>query len=128
MHTHWLRQAAILAALAIAGCGRGTVETPDLADGETRLGDKIDIDLVAAFGQPRQAQAKLAEEGAETVRSQLDAIRQNPESLELLPRLLPPLAVPVFHQAKYSPAAGFSLPGYLEPGAKDAAVARHLAR
>jgi hypothetical protein len=128
MHAHWLRHAAFLAALAVAGCGGGKVETPDISDNETRLGDKIDIDLVAAFQQPRREQAKLAEEWAETVRTQLEAIRQNPESVELLPRILPPLAVPVFHQAKFSPAAGFSLPSYLEPGAKDAAVAVHLAR
>ncbi len=128
MRTHWLRHAAFLAALAVAGCG-GKVQVPDVTeDTGTRLGDKTDLDLAAAFSLPRDALAKLADEWAETVKGQLGQARSSPESVELLPRVLPPLTVPVFHQAKYSAAAGFSLPDYLQPGKKDAAVALHLAR
>lgn len=131
MHTRWLRPALLLLAVTAAGCARGTqVETPDLApeDQTTKLGSAIDLDLVAALQLPRADQAKLATEWADTLQAQLKAARDNPESVDLLPKFLPPLAVAVFDQAKFSPAAGFSLPPYLDAGKQDAAVALHLAR
>lgn len=128
MRTHWLCYPVLVTALALTGCG-GKVETPDLApDNNARLGDWTEVDLNAWLKLPREDQAKLADEWTETIRVQLKAINDNPESVELLPKLLPPLTVPVFHEAKFSSAVGFSVPSYLDVTKKDAAVALHLAR
>ncbi len=130
MRTHWLRGAALLAALAVTACGRGKIAAPDVApeDTETRLGDKLDVSVADWLKRPRPELAKLADERAETITKQLEHARSNPDSVELLPNLLPPFTVPVFQQAKFSPKVGVSLPPYYKEGARDSALAIHLAR
>src|SRR5207249_2933219 len=58
----------------------------------------------------------------------LASSRQNGAAAELLPTLHLAVRVPIFREAKYSEAAGFSLPPYVKDGQKDATVALHLAR
>src|SRR5262245_366020 len=119
MKTHWLRGAALLA-LALTGCGRGLPDVQDTPqDNETRLGEKIDIDLEAWLKKPRPELARLADQWAETVKKETENARNNPDSVDLLPGLTPPLVVPVFQQAAWSDEAGLSLPPYLKPGDHD---------
>jgi hypothetical protein len=125
MRTWLLRAAALLAVLALAGCSREAAQPPP---DETRLGEKTDVDVAGWLKLPRPALAKLSQEWASAVKNDLDAARKSPEAVELLPRLQPPVRVPVFREAKFSAAAGFSLPPYLKPGKPDAFVALHLAR
>jgi hypothetical protein len=134
MHKHSLRAAALLAALALAGCKRGGPPPlpPGVApvDSTTRLNTMSDVVVGQWLNLSRQEQAKIADEWAETIEKQTTAVRANPLSVELLPRVLPlaTLTTPVFHQAKYSPSAGVSLPPYAVPGKPDAGLALHLAR
>jgi hypothetical protein len=129
MRTYLLRGAALLA-LALVGCGGGTPDVqPDVPqDNDTRLGEKIDIDLAAWLAKPRPELARLADEWTETIHKQTESARVNIDSVELLPKLTPPLVVPVFAGAAWSEPAGLSLPPYLKPGDRDGAVALHLAR
>jgi hypothetical protein len=124
---HWLRCAVFVTAVAVAGCGRGAVNPDVPADNDTRLGEKIEIDLEAWLALPRVDLAKLADERAEEVAKRQEQARSAPDSLALLPRLHPPTTVPVFRQAKYNAGLGVSLPPYVKE-APDSAVAFHLAR
>jgi hypothetical protein len=131
MRLHWLRTAVCLTALALAGCGRTVVDATDGVtpeDTDTRLGDKISIDLEAWLQEPRADLAKRAEEYVKTIEHQQEGIRNHTAEDLLLPRLQPPTTVPVFNRATFSAQAGFSLPDYLPPGRRDAVVALHLAR
>jgi hypothetical protein len=125
MTRYWLSAAALLAALALAGCGRGPRITP--VDTDTHLGESISIDLADWLGKPRAELARLAQEYEETLTKQHTA-HGDAASEQLLPKLSPPRTIPVFSHAKYSRAAGFSLPEYVGEGSQDAAVALHLAR
>ncbi|MFO0842389.1 MAG: hypothetical protein U0797_08345 [Gemmataceae bacterium] len=122
MHKPFFR-AALLAVLALAGCKRGGAPQP-----EARLNTMSESVVAGWLKLPRAEQAKLADEWADTIQKQTNAIRSNPRSVELLPRVLPSLSAPVFQQAKFSASAGFSLPPYAVPGKPDAGVALHLAR
>jgi hypothetical protein len=127
MRVHWLRGCVLLALVGLVGCSRATPEaSPE--DTETRLGDKIDVSLADWLKLPRAELAKKAEETAVTVAKQQEWARTNEHAVELLPQLHPSVWVPVFQEAKYSAGAGVSLPPYLTEGARDAAVALHLAR
>jgi hypothetical protein len=122
---YWLRGVALLAALALAGCGRGQ---PDVApeDTETRLKDTIDIDAGAWLKLSRAELAKLIDEYRETVSRQHSATQDDSTTTELLPRLNVPLTVPVLQEATFTD--GVSIPPYVKPGAHDRALALHLAR
>lgn len=126
--TRWMRLAIGLALLTLGGCGwfRPADETPP--DTQTRLGDSTAIDLAAWLKLPRAELAKLADEWTANVHGQYETIRNDSTVVDLLPGALPPLTVPGFHEARFVPAEGISLPPYLAPGVKDAAVALHLAR
>jgi hypothetical protein len=121
---------AVLTA-AVVGCGSKVAppseETvaPDLT---THLDDKVEFSVADWLKQPRADLAKLADEWADTVRKQQDAARNDKDLANLLPKLCPPVAIPVFRDAKFSSTAGFSMPPYLKAGDKDADVALHLAR
>lgn len=133
MRTHWLCVAACSLALLPAGCRRAAPPMPlppgvAAEDRQTRLAEKIDLDLGAWLALPRAEQAKLAEEWSETIEKQLTAIRNNPLSLDLLPKTLPPITVPVLHKAAFAESVGFSLPPYAEAGKQDAGLALHYAR
>ncbi len=127
-----LRAAALLAALLLVGCKRQP--PPPLprgvapVDNSTRLKPVDDLKLGDWLDLPRSEQAKLMDEWTETVEKQLAAIRTNPLSLDMLPKLLPPLTVAVFDKAKFDPKVGLTLPPYVEPEKPDAGVALHLAR
>jgi hypothetical protein len=126
MRKSFLRGAAFLAVLALVGCSRGETGTPE--DVTTRLGDSTDVDVAEWLTLSRPELAKLAEEWSRTVQLDLEAARNSPDAVDLLPRLHPPVRVPVFREAAYSASLGFSHPGYVKPGKPDAAVALHLAR
>jgi hypothetical protein len=129
MRIHWLPVAALLA-VGVTGCGESKGPAVPVApeDNETHLGTAIDIDLAAWLKLPRPELAKLADEWAGTVAHQREDARGNPDSVDLLPTLHPPLVVPVLQRAKFSAAAGFSLPPYHKEGSADTALALHLAR
>ncbi len=131
MRMHWYGGCLLVMLLGLAGC-RTRVETtaPDVVaeDTTTHLSDKIDISLADWLKLPRPELAKLVEEWTVTVGKQREFARSNVESVGLLPALRPPVVSVVFAEAKFSPAAGFSLPPYVKEGQKDTAVALHLAR
>src|SRR5207249_2477260 len=80
------------------------------------------------LSKPRSELAQEAEELAETIQLQEKNHRENNKPYALLPDLSLSLAVPVFRQAKYSPALKVSLPPYLAEGKTDNEIALHLAR
>jgi len=126
----WFAAGFLAIALGLAGC-RAKVATVDPVapeDTTTHLADTIDLSLADWLKLPRPELAKLGEEWTETVRKQREIARNNLESVQLLPQLRPLAASVVFAEARFAPAAGFSLPPYLKEGQKDAAVALHLAR
>jgi hypothetical protein len=123
-------RAGTLVMLFALGCSSQVATTEDVVpeDTTTHLSDKIDISLADWLQRPRPELAKLVEEWTETVGKQREWARSNVETVRLLPQLRPPSVAVGFAEAKFSPAAGFSLPPYLKEGQKDAAVALHLAR
>src|SRR5690242_21909462 len=119
MRTHGLRIAALLAAMALAGCNRTKVNVAtDVApeDNETRLGETISIDLAAWLKAPRAELAKRADDYLKDIEKQREGLGTQSASEVLLPTLNPPLTVPVFARATYSESAGFSLPDYVKEG------------
>lgn len=131
MRTRWFGIGLLALLLVLSGCSSQVatiVEEAAPEDTTTHLGDKIDISLENWLKLPRAEQAKLAEESTEAVGKQRQSARSEVESVRLLPQLRPPVVMAGFAEAKFSQAAGFSLPPYLEEGQKDAAVALHLAR
>ena len=76
----------------------------------TRLGDTTDVDVAAWLKLSRPELAKLVDEWTITVQHDLDAARNSTDAIELLPRLYPPVRVPVFQQAVYSTTRGYSVP------------------
>jgi hypothetical protein len=127
MTRHWLRGCVLLALVGLVGCSRTTPEAAP-EDTETRLGVKIEASLADWLKLPRAELARKYEETAVTVAKQQEWARTNEHAVELLPQLHPAARVPVFQEAKFSAGAGVSLPPYLTEGARDAAVAVHLAR
>jgi hypothetical protein len=78
---HWLRGLAVVAALALVGCGRGKVAQPEVAeDTQTRLPDKVDVNLADWLARPRPELAKMAEEAAGTVAHQRKSAADEHES------------------------------------------------
>jgi hypothetical protein len=128
MRMRWLRGFLLLTTAALVGCGTQTVAPDVSADLSTHLGEKVEISLADWLSRPRAELAQLADEWATTAKSLQTVARENKDAVALLPRLNPPVTVPVFHEARFAAAAGFSLPPYLKDGDKDAAVALHLAR
>jgi hypothetical protein len=92
-----------------------------------RWGDTASVSLVELLDRPRQELAALADEWTAQAKIREKATRDN-QGLTFLPELRLPLVVPVWREATYSEAAGFSLPPYLKASQKDNACALHLAR
>src|SRR5262249_10517266 len=128
MRTRMLWAAALLAAVGVSGGSRSEV-VPDGPEPEEPppLGQSLEYSVADRLKPPRQQLAKMADEREETVRLHREKARTEPETVELLPNLCPPEGAPVFRKATFSAPAGLSLPPYLTPGQKDAAVALHLA-
>src|SRR4051794_27632073 len=104
-------------ALAVGGCGGSAAPEPEpvvAEDTTTRLGDKTDIALTDLLAKPRLELAKLAEDKEQTIARLQEFQRQNPEAVDLLPRLHPSVRVPVFQKAAFAESAGFSLPPYVK--------------
>jgi hypothetical protein len=117
--------------LVAVGCGGGDSEPPKPTEpprsSRTILPDKQTLDLAALLAKPRAELATLAHELQERLAAQ-EVSRREGHSPFVNSKLNLPLVVPVFRQAKFSSAAGFSLPPYVPEGSKDSAVALHLAR
>jgi hypothetical protein len=130
MRMRWFAIYLFVLLFALSGCSSQVATTENVVpeDTATHLSDKIDIALADWLALPRAEQAKLVEEWMQTVGKQREQARSNVESVQLLPQLRPPAVSVGFAEAKFSPAAGFSLPPYLKEGQQDAAVALHLAR
>jgi hypothetical protein len=131
MRMRWAAGWLLVMLLGLSGCRSQvatTVEGTAAEDTTTHLGEKTDISLTDWLKLPRAELAKLGEEWTETVGKHREAARSDVESVQLLPQLHPPIVTAGFAEAKFSPAAGFSLPPYVKEGQKDAAVALHLAR
>jgi hypothetical protein len=131
MRMRWSGICLFVLLFGLVGCRARVATTAEDAASEdttTHLNDKTDIVLAAWLQLPRSEQAKLVQEWSVTVEKQRETARNNVESVALLPKLHPPIVSAVFAEAAFSPEAGFSLPPYLKPGQKDAAVALHLAR
>ncbi len=132
MRKHWLRYVALLAALGLFGCKARNSGQPDATDTSPEatvgLGDRTDISLSDWLKQARPELARRVREQTELARAQQKAVRDTPATLTHLPQLHPPLLVPVLHESVWSEKEQVSLPPWLEPGAKDADLALHLAR
>jgi hypothetical protein len=126
MTNHFFRIAVLMVVLSLVGCRRATV-APVVED-DNGLPKTTDVDVRAWHKLSRTELTKLTEEWLATVKNDEQAARNSADAIDLLPRLRPPMRVPVFSEAVYSAQAGFSLPPYLKPSAKDAGVAFHLAR
>jgi hypothetical protein len=144
------RLALLLAVLALAGCGKKTVVEAKRVDpfskatGPKHKSSKkintptkkldpallatTDVDVAAWLKLSRPELAKLSDEWTATVKNDQQAARNSPDAVDLLPRLAPPVRLPVFREAVFSAESGLSLPPYLQPGVHDARVALHLAR
>lgn len=131
MRMRWSGIWFLVLLLGLVGCRSRVTTTAEgeaAEDTTTHLNDKTDIVLADWLQLPRAEQAKLVDEWTVTVQKMLQEARSKVESVQLLPRLCPPVVSAVFAEAKFSPSAGFSLPPYVKEGQKDAAVTLHLAR
>jgi hypothetical protein len=126
MNNRFLRLALLLTIFTLTGCRKETVVTVE--DLENRLHSKTDVDVAAWLKLSRRELVKHIDEWTAILKNDQKAVRNSPDAVDLLPRLCPPLRVPVFREARFSQEAGFSLPPYLQPGTTDATVALHLAR
>ncbi len=124
------RSAALLAFLALGGCGQSPVPDPGRPAPEVtekRLAASTPVDVAAWLAEPREKLAKLADEQQKASLGRLAAVRDGKAEAELLPTLRVTVQAPVFRAAAYRAAAGFSLPAYIKDG-PDAEAALHLAR
>lgn len=131
MRMRWFTGWLLVMLLALSGCRSRMATTEEQTvpeDTTTHLADKTDISLADWLKLPREELAKLVEEWTVTVGKHRETARNDLESVQLLPQLHPPIVTAGFAEAKFSLAAGFSLPPYLKEGQKDSAVTLHLAR
>src|SRR5271166_2899809 len=114
MRKHWLRYAALLAALGLFGCKARNSGQPDATDTSPEatvgLGDRTDISLSDWLKQARPELARRVREQTELARAQQKAARDDPAALTHLPQLYPPLLVPVLHESVWSEKDQVSLP------------------
>jgi hypothetical protein len=114
--------------LFLAGCGKGN---GDESEGEGNP-ETVDIELRVHvdewLGQTREQLAELDREWAEKVRTEEIEVNRTRDDLPFLGTLRVPIIVPIWQEAIWSTEARMSLPPYVKPGAKDSALAWHLAR
>ena len=116
----------VVAALVMAGCGRGSNNAAKVAQDALTPASHIDLE-----GLLKKSRAELATEAAELekkIRRQDDLRHAGKLKFALLPETRVPLAQPVWRESQYSAERGFSVPPYLSAGAKDTPLARHVAR
>lgn len=132
MYRYWWTVALLFVLGTLAGCGSSRVPPPKDWGGPpvgTKLdGGKLDPSLAELLKRPRKELADLYAETLATVVYQAKNLEGKDETGGPLGMLRPAPAIPVFRDAKFSDAAGFSLPPYLKAGQRDPAVALHLAR
>jgi hypothetical protein len=122
---YWLRGVVVAAALGFLGCGNPPA--PEDVSDEDRLAPSIDTNIAAWLDKPRADLADDCDLKTRYLRDHVTADRANKDA-ELLPDLKPPVAPPVFREAKFSKKRGVSLPPYLDEDGRDRDVAWHLAR
>jgi len=110
--------------LFLAGCGRGSDAPEEEADQDQAIKVRVDEWL----GQSRGQLAELESEWAEKVQLEELDLHRTRDDRQFLATLRLPISVPIWQEATWSAEAGISLPPYVKPGAKDAALAWHLAR
>lgn len=118
-------------ALVLTGCGPGTIDdstrTEAPAENRDQVTPPVETSLESLLEKPRSELAERTEELLTQVRIQEKAHREGRLAFPLIPELRLPIVLPVLREAKYSEAAGFSLPPY-STGSKDSILAEHLAR
>jgi hypothetical protein len=84
--------------------------------------------LAKLLEKPRSELAAECADYEAKIHRQEQLRQQGALDVRLLPDARFPLTTPGFREAHYNPAAGFSLPPYLNVGKHDSALALHLAR
>ncbi len=120
----WL---ALILTLAF-GCGSGKAPVASGPAGAGPAPASAPLNLAELQSRPRGELAGLAEEWTERARLQEKAHREGKLPFRFLKQLRFPLDPPVFREAKFSAAVGFSLPPYHAGGDADPDLALHLAR
>jgi hypothetical protein len=119
----------LLSALVAGGCGGQPEEAPNVEVAPPPPDDFVDeISLAELLKKPRADLARQADEVQVKVNVLEEKLRLGEVRFGRLPDLSLPVVAPVFREAKYSEAFGFSVPPYLPEGVKDSGLALHLAR
>jgi hypothetical protein len=115
--------------IALVGCGSSQLDpsTGDSPDANTRLGDSIDVSMAELLGKPRNELAALSADYSQRVVIQDQRYREGQLKAGLVATSHAQVT-PILREARYSEAAGFSLPPYLPEGESDPDLALHLAR
>src|SRR6516225_1456176 len=128
MNTVRLRLAVLAVALGwLTGCGSHPkpIETPEDMPPSP---NSAQVSLSDLLTKSRAALAKQHEEWVGQVGVREKAHREGSLQFALLPQLRLPLALPIWAEANYFAQAEISRPPYAAEGAKDNALALHLAR
>jgi hypothetical protein len=130
MRRYLLGFVLLFLSVAVAGCSSSEAEQQPTVyqPPPSLMADKIDISLADLLARPRSELATQAREWEAKITAQEKGIKEGRLNLILLPTFRLPRVVPVLREASYSEQAGFSLPPYATAGAKDSAMAVHLAR
>ena len=128
MRSYW-QWVVLGVTIILVGCGSSQIDpsADDSAEVKTRLGDSIETSMAEYLAKPRSELATLSTEEAKRVVVQDQRNRDG----QLITGLVATSRVqltPVLREARYSEAAGFSLPPYLAEGDSDPDLAMHLAR
>lgn len=122
--TRWL----LLGIAALGGCNREGPPKSVVEDTVTHLPVSADVAAGDWLHLSRPELARRFEDWRVGTDKRRDLIRHDKQTVQLLPKLLPTLTLPVFHLAQFSARAGLTLPPYLADGARDSQLALHLAR
>jgi hypothetical protein len=119
----------LFAVFGINGCSKRPVAPVGIVeDPGTHLPEENDIGIADWLNQSRPEIEHRFDDFNATAVKLLDVARGDARTMQLLPKLRPVLALPVFENAKFSARAGISLPPWAEEGKKDSLLALHLAR
>lgn len=125
-----LRWSLVAFILGLCGCGKPSapVAPPPPPPAPVRSEPRSEVSLAELLAKPRAELAALADDWTTRVRNEDKAHRDGNAQFFLLADFRLPLVIPIWREARFSPAAGLSLPPYLKAGVKDSAAALHLAR